>query len=318
MLSLPQVSIITPTLNQGSFIALTIESVLAQDYPALEYIVIDGGSTDQTLTILSSYKSRVQWISEADNGQSSAINKGWRKSKGEILAWLNSDDLLEPGTIQQIVAAFQQHPETAMIYGECNYINQAGQIVGKFATRPWNYAELLKKATNFIPQPSVFIKRKALEKVGWLDESLHYLMDYDLFLRVGSDHSVLFLPETLAGLRLHNEAKSLRALKGFGTEMVEVVGRIFDSGKLPEDLLKCDSEAMGKAYLYAASTSYWGGDVNQARTWLTKCWQQVSWSQIPAPLIRLSLLSAFGQSGLPLAERWIGNPFMRQLANRKE
>ena len=146
--TLPLVSIITPTLNQGNFIAQTIDSVLAQDYANLEYLIIDGGSTDETLEILRGYDNRIRWVSEADSGQSSAINKGWRKSNGEILAWLNSDDLLEPGAIQSIVAAFQQRPETAMVYGECDYLNQGGQIVGKYATHPWDYAELLKKATN--------------------------------------------------------------------------------------------------------------------------------------------------------------------------
>lgn len=315
---LPSISIITPTLNQGNFIAQTIDSVLAQKYSALEYLVIDGGSTDETIAILRKHENDLSWISEADGGQSSAINKGWQRASGEILAWLNSDDLLRPDAIQTIAATFQESPETVMVYGWADFIDTEGEVIGLYPTGNWSYSDLLKNVTNFLPQPSVFIRREAIARAGWLDESLHYLMDYDLFLRVGLEGKVQKIPHTLSAMRLHTDAKSLRALKGFGAEMVNVIERIFESSKLPPDFLAYRSEAMRKAFLYAASTSYWGGDVKQARTWLTQCWQQVSWPQVPASLIRLSMLSALGQSGLKWAERWPGNPYTRTLVNRKE
>ena len=318
MAHLPSISIITPTLNQGNFIAQTIDSVLAQKYPALEYLVIDGGSTDQTLAVLREYESNLTWSSEADSGQSAAINKGWRRASGEILAWLNSDDLLRPDAIQTITTIFQESPETVMVYGGADFIDAEGEIISQYPTGNWRYSNLLKNVTNFLPQPSVFIRREAIARAGWLDESLHYLMDYDLFLRVGLEGKVQQSPATLSAMRLHADAKSLRALRGFGAEMVSVIERTFDSGKLPEELLAYRAEAMRKALLYAASTTYWGGDVKQARAWLTQCWQQTAWPQIPASLIRLSLLSALGQPGLKLAERWPGNPFTRTLVQQKE
>ncbi len=318
MTYLPTISVITPTLNQGNFIAQTIDSVLAQKYPALDYLVMDGGSTDQTLGILRKYESNLKWISEADSGQSSAINKGWQMASGEILAWLNSDDLLRPNAIQTVATTFHESPETVLVYGGCDYIDSDGRIIGHYATGDWNYSSYLRGVTNFIPQPSVFIRREAIVRAGWLDESLHYLMDYDLFLRIGLEGNVKQTPATLSAMRLHADAKSLSALKGFGSEMVKVIERIFDSGQLPTNLLAYRSEALRKALLYAASTSYWGGDAKQSRAWLTKCWQNVSWPEIPASLIRLSLLSTFGQAGLPWAERWPGNPFTRTLTAQKE
>ena len=318
MADLPSISIITPTLNQGNFIAQTIESVLAQKYPALEYLVIDGGSTDQTLAVIRKYERQLTWISEADSGQSAAINKGWQRASGEILAWLNSDDLLRPEALQTIAKIFQASPETVMVYGGADFIDATGEILGPYPTGNWNYADYLKNITNFLPQPSVFIRREAVIRAGWLDESLHYLMDYDLFLRVGLQGKVQQSPATLSAMRLHVDAKSLSALKGFGAEMVAVIERTFESGKLPQELLAYRAEAMRKACLYAASTAYWGGDAKQARAWLTQCWQQTSWSQIPGSLIRLSLLSALGLPGLKWAERWPGNPFTRTLVARKE
>ena len=315
---LPNISVITPSLNQADFIPQTIESVFLQKYPALEYMVIDGGSTDHTLEILHSHEKSLKWISEPDAGQSAAINKGWQMTGGEILAWLNSDDLLRPDALQTVATIFQESPETVMVYGDADFIDADGEIIGPYPTGNWNYLNFLKNVTNFLPQPSVFIRREAIARAGWLDESLHYLMDYDLFLRVGLNGKVQKSPATLSAMRLHADAKSLRALKGFGAEMVNVIERTFDSGKLPDDLLAYRSEAMHKARLYAASTTYWGGDVKEARVWLTQCWQQTSWPQIPTSLIRLSLLSAFGQAGLKWAERWPGNPFTRTLTHRKE
>lgn len=314
---LPLVSLVTPTLNQGDFITQTIKSVLAQDYPLLEYLVMDGGSTDQTLDILRSVEMPFHWISEPDSGQSSAINKGWRMASGEILGWLNSDDLLRPNAIHTVARVFQESPEIVMIYGDCDYISLDGQLIGKYATGSWSYSNYLTGVTNVLPQPSVFVRRTAAARAGWLDESLHYLMDYDLFLRIGLEGQVRQLPDTLSAMRLHTDAKSLRSLKGFGPEMIQVIAHIFNSDKLPENLLVYRAEAMRKAYLYAAATAYWGGDVQEARTRLAQCWREVSWPQVPASLIRLSLMTALGKPGRLCAERWPGNPFTRTLTNQK-
>ncbi|NOT61390.1 MAG: glycosyltransferase [Acidobacteria bacterium] len=313
--AIPLVSIVTPSFNQGAFIAQTIDSVLAQDYANLEYLIMDGGSTDETLDVLRSYGSRIRWISASDGGQSAAINRGWQISQGEFLAWVNSDDLLKPGAIREAVSAFHQQPETAMVYGECDYIDQTGRIIGQYATRPFDYYDLLKSVANYLPQPSVFIRRAALESAGWLDESLHYLMDYDLYLRIGNRGSVAFIARPLAALRLHDDAKSLDRLAAFGEEMVRIIERALSSNSLPPELRSCRPEIMCNAYIYAASCSYWSGEIAQAKKWLRHAWRETQFPSFPRRLARLTLLAALGTYGRERIERWHPNPYTTLLDN---
>ena len=305
----PLVSIVTPSFNQGSFIARTINSVLTQDYPAIEYLVLDGASQDETVEVLRSYGERLRWISEPDSGQSAAINKGWQMVSGEILAWLNSDDLLRPGAIAAVAATFQQHPETMLVYGDGDYIDENGKLIGSYATQPYDYATLLKSATNFIPQPAMFIRRAALEQVGWLDEKLHYVMDYALCLKIGARWPVQYIPQPLAALRLHLAAKSLRAIANFGPEVVSVIEEMFASGALPAHLQNHRAEALNNARLYAAYCCFWSGDPAQARSWLGEVWQHTSVQHLSGRFLQLMLLANLGKPGLNAAERLYGNPF---------
>ncbi len=204
----PRVSIVTPSYNQGPFIRATIESVLAQDYPNLEYIVMDGGSTDETASIVNEYASRLTWISEKDRGQSDAINKGFRMAKGSILAWINSDDLLLPGAVGKAVRAFESNPALGAVYGEGYLIDRAGNVTGRFPhTQPFNLWRLMY-VSDYILQQSTYFRRSALDDVGLLDEDLHYSMDWDLFIRIGQRHPIGYLPEYLGCLREYPEAKS--------------------------------------------------------------------------------------------------------------
>src|SRR5262245_18944056 len=140
----PLVTVVTPSFNQGRFIRATIESVLSQDYPDIEYIVMDGGSTDDTAEVVKDFAGRLTWISEKDRGQSHAINKGFRMAKGEIVAWINSDDSLVPGAVAHAVRAFVHHPEAGAVYGEGYLIDRAGRITSRFpATEPFNLWKLI-------------------------------------------------------------------------------------------------------------------------------------------------------------------------------
>ncbi len=208
MASGPIVTIVTPSLNQGRFIRATIESVLAQDYPNLEYIVMDGGSSDSTAAIAAEYGSRLKWISEPDSGQSHAINKGFQIAQGDIVSWLNSDDLILPGAVTHAVEAFKARPETGAVYGEGYQIDQAGAIIRRFPyTEPFNLWKLVY-LSDYILQQTVYFRKSALEAVGYLDEDLHYGMDWDILIRLGLRFGLEHVPEYMGCLREYPETKT--------------------------------------------------------------------------------------------------------------
>ncbi|MGC2656556.1 MAG: glycosyltransferase [Bryobacteraceae bacterium] len=208
MTSDPKVTIVTPSYNQGHFIRATIESVLSQDYPAVEYIVMDGGSTDETASVVKDYGSRLTFISKRDNGQSQAINEGFRKGRGEILAWINSDDLFLPGAISTAVRAFHANPNCGMVYGEGYIMDRDGNREGRFPhSQPFDLWRLVHLC-DYILQQATFFDRAALNQVGYLDESLHYGMDWDIFIRIGMKFPVCYIPEYLGCIRVYNETKS--------------------------------------------------------------------------------------------------------------
>jgi len=210
---LPKISVITPSLNQASFIEETIQSVLSQNYPKLEYLVVDGGSTDNTLQIISKYESHLSWISETDNGQAAAINKGLRLVNGDVVAFLNSDDLYEPGALMAVGNFFADYPEANWLTGLCINIDQSGNEIRRrirlyknFWLRFNNYSIL--QVLNYISQPSTFWKRSAMNRIGYLNEQLHYTMDYDYWLRLGQYYSLHVLYRDLAKFRIHSNSKS--------------------------------------------------------------------------------------------------------------
>lgn len=211
--SLPKISIITPSLNQGEFIEQTIQSVLNQGYPDLEYLIIDGGSTDATLDILKSYEDRITWISEPDRGQSHAINKGLQKASGQVIAYLNSDDIYLPGALLQVGMHFSQNPNTSWLTGKCRNIDQNGFEIRKAITQYKNFWLQIRsyrvlQVMDYISQPSTFWHRRVLDKVGFLDEGLHYAMDYDYWLRIGLHFNLDFVDSYLACFRVHHLSKA--------------------------------------------------------------------------------------------------------------
>jgi glycosyltransferase involved in cell wall biosynthesis len=219
---LPLVTVVTPSYNQGRLIRATIESVLKQDYPRIEYLVIDGGSTDETVSILREYSDRLRWVSEPDHGQAHAINKGWRQARGSILAYLNSDDLYLPGAVTQAVAALDAHPEAAAVYGEGYHVDEEGRILERYPTEPFNPDRL--QETCFICQPTVFLRRDVVERAGYLDEALRYCMDYDLWIRLARTGKILSLtPHYLASTRLHADAKTLDQRGQAHAEILQVI-----------------------------------------------------------------------------------------------
>ena len=219
----PLVSIVTPSYNQAQFIEETVGSVLSQDYPNVEYSVIDGGSTDGTQEILKRYGERLTWISEKDQGQADAVNKGFRKARGDIFGWLNSDDTYQPGAVRKVVQFFEANPDISMVYGDAYTVDSESRIIDLAPTEDFDYQRLAE--TCFICQPTVFLRRHVFEQIGPLDVSLHYCLDYDYWMRVGKRFRISYLRELLAASRLHTEAKTFAKRHELHREIISTIQR---------------------------------------------------------------------------------------------
>lgn len=207
---LPRVSIVVPSLDQAAYVRATLESLLSQGYPDLEVLVQDGGSTDGSVQVLREYEGRVSVRVERDAGQADAINRGLSRATGEVLGYLNSDDVLFPGALRAVAEVFATREDVVLVYGRAAYIGPAGERIAPVLTRPWEPERLPDLC--FVAQPAAFFRRRVLEEVGLFDESLHHAMDYDYWLRVAQRYGperVVHLDQELAGARLHPEAKSV-------------------------------------------------------------------------------------------------------------
>jgi glycosyltransferase involved in cell wall biosynthesis len=207
--ALPLVSIITPSFNQASFLEETITSVLTQDYPRIEYIIVDGGSTDGSVDVIQKYADRLAyWESVKDKGQTDAINKGFNRASGDILAWINSDDTYNPTAVGEAVKFLIEHPEIAMVYADCDFINEHGEVIGKFASRQTDYAKL-RSGYVHIPQQTMFFRSTYWKQLGPLDPSFYFAMDYDLWVRIAKQAPIQYLPgKTWANFRIHTSSKT--------------------------------------------------------------------------------------------------------------
>ncbi|WP_105619013.1 glycosyltransferase family 2 protein [Vallitalea okinawensis] len=241
----PLVTIITPSFNQGKYIKDTIESVLMQDYDNVEYIVVDGGSTDNTLDILKNYSDKIKWTSEKDDGQSDAINKGFRMAKGKYVAWLNSDDTYEPGAISLAVSYFINNPEVALVYGQGDIIDEQGKKVNRFGATQEFDLWTLTHVWDYILQPTTFFKKEALEKVGYLDKSLNWCMDWELWIKLSLNYKVGFINEVLANSREYGETKTstggIKRLK----EITKLM-RTYSNNKYPHGLFLYGTDTLVK------------------------------------------------------------------------
>lgn len=207
-----KISIITPSFNQGKFIEQTIQSVLSQNYPNLEYIIMDGGSTDETISILKKYAEKLKWFSEKDKGQSDAINKGLKMATGDIVAWINSDDYYLPGTLQKIAKHFENNKDIKWITGDYLIIDETGHEIHSFVRGYKNLVSYFSSFTalsfaNYINQPSTFWRKELLDKVGYVNESYRYCMDYDLWLRFMRESSPYIIHTPLSAFRIHTASK---------------------------------------------------------------------------------------------------------------
>lgn len=249
-----KISILTPSFNQSAFIEKTILSVLDQE-PGLgmEYIIIDGASTDDTHSVLQKYAGRINWISEPDNGQADAVNKGIAMATGEIIGWLNSDDVYAPGALQKVMHYFDEHPECQWLYGKCNIIDEEGREIRKWLTKYKNFR--IRKFTaesllieNCISQPAVFFRKSVFNKVGRLATDLPFSMDYDLWLRLARHYKPGIVNDYLASFRVHMRSKSNRNSREQFIEQYQI-HRKYDKRRIYLFL--------HRLYMYTTISGYW-------------------------------------------------------------
>lgn len=220
---LPLFSIVTPSFQQGRFIERTIESVLSQDYPNIEYLVLDGGSRDETVSILKKHGGRIRWVSRPDRGQSDAINQGLRASRGEILAYLNSDDTYTPGALRKVAAHMVANPSCDLLYGRGWHIDADDRVLEAYPTEPFDAARLATRS--FICQPTAFWRRRLHDRIGYFDEAVHFVMDYEFWMRAAKAARIVMLDDYLANSRLWEENKTLGSRKLHLYQAMEVVHR---------------------------------------------------------------------------------------------
>ena len=220
-------TVVIPSYNQAAYLPATLESVCSQEGAEVEILVFDGGSTDGSVDILSRWPAvgggkTFRWESQRDAGQADAINRGLREGTGDVLAYLNSDDVYYPGALAAAAAHFQAHPETLALYGRAHHLHADGSVMEEYPTEPWDYARLLD--TCFLCQPAVFWRREAMERFGVFDDVLRYALDYEYWLRVGRTVPFRYLEEHfLAGSRLHADTKTLSQRVAVHQELVHVV-----------------------------------------------------------------------------------------------
>jgi glycosyltransferase involved in cell wall biosynthesis len=222
MNSNPLVTIVTPSFNQAPYLEETIQSIFNQTYSHIEYIIMDGGSTDGSAEIIKRHQKKLaNWVSKKDRGQTDAINKGFAMAKGEILAWINSDDTLQPNAVEEAVQFLQDNLDTGLVYGDTNYIDEKGCVIGRFPAAQTDL-ERLRRGYVHIPQQASFFRKSIWDQVGPLDPEFFFAMDYDLWVRIARLSEIRYLPRLWANFRLHRGAKTIDADDRCWPEMLKV------------------------------------------------------------------------------------------------
>lgn len=314
----PLVSIVTPSYNQAQYLEDTIRSVLAQRSAAnspfcLEYIIVDGASTDGSQEIISRYADQLAWwVSEADQGQAQAINKGFQRAKGEILGWLNSDDLYLPGAIQQAVEILQTDPQLGLVFGDALSIDEQGRPIHRLSFGNWGLAELIR--FRVICQPAVFFRRSVWERVGGLDESYHYMLDHLLWIQIARRFPIQHANGLWAAARQHAQAKNVAQAARFGDEAQRIYEWIQEQPDLAEKVYRARNQVQGGVFRLRARYLLDGGFAAEAfRVYIKALQENPTFALKHWHRMLYAALSLIGGSGL---RRWYYSLSYRRNFNR--
>jgi glycosyltransferase involved in cell wall biosynthesis len=263
----PLVSIVTPSYNQARYLEETIRSVLAQDYPRLEYVVVDGGSDDGSVAVIERYADRLAWwTSEPDGGQAAALNKGFARASGEIVGWLSSDDTLLPGAVARVVAELERVRDVQLVYGEALFVDEGGRELFPLPPRPFDVEAMVRACANHVVQPGSLFRRGALDLAGPLDEDAHYLFDFQFALRLWqAGGKVAAVPDRLATYRVHADSKSGGGTLLKARDYVRFADRFLTGSGLP-----AEAEGRASAYLAAGDYFYAARRLGEARRYLLR------------------------------------------------
>ena len=281
------VSAVTPSFNQSAYLEQAIRSVLEQDYPDVEYMVMDGASTDGSVDIIRKYSSRLAyWASEKDSGQADAINKGMRRARGEIVAWLNSDDYYLPGAIKSAVTALESNPQAVMVYGNMLAVDQTGQTINQLRYRQLTLEDLL--CFQIVGQPAVFMRRAAFEKAGGLDLNFHFMLDHQLWIKLAAQGSMVHVNQTWSAARYHPLAKNRLKAAEFGREAFRILDWVENQADLAPILRRVQRRA--RASVYRVNARYL---LDDGQSWnALKAWMRALSIHPPTALARLNLLAS--------------------------
>jgi len=288
------VSIITPSFNQAAYLEQTILSVLGQDYPRIEYIVVDGGSTDASVEIIKKHADKLAyWVSEKDRGQADAINKGFAHATGEIVAWLNSDDYYLAGTVSAAVKVFEEYPDVVLTYGNMLAVDEHGKTFNILTYKRLTLEDLL--CFQIIGQPAVFMRRSALQAAGELDPAFHFMLDHHLWIRIAHQGKILHVNQTWAAARYHAEAKNIAKAAEFGRDAFHILDFATQDKTFAPILAGVNRRARASAHRVDARYLLDGGKPAAALF----AWMRALFIHPPTALARLNilisaLLSLFG------------------------